>query len=164
MASGSLKELYLDELGDLYDTETQRILTLTSLAEAAQSPELRETLLRQCVQARLRIERLDLIFTHWGAARPTRRSTAMAAIVQQADGRVHEHPTDTRDAAIVGIAYRIAHYEMAAYDSARLYARWLNRLDDVRLLEEALNEEVRGVKRLTDIAETHVASSFRPAA
>lgn len=166
MAAASLKDLYLDELGDLYDAETQRMLALTELADAANSPELREALLRQCNQARLHIERLELIFTHWGAAmRVPHRSAALAAIVQQTDDRVHEPMTvTTRDAAIVGAACRIAHYEMAVYDTARLYARWLNRLDDARLLEEGLNEEVRAVRRLVDIAQSHVAAGLLPAA
>jgi ferritin-like metal-binding protein YciE len=74
MANGSLKELYLDELGGLYDTETQKILTLPRLAEAAQTPQLRAALEKQTIEARLHLERLQLMFTHWGElrrARPT---------------------------------------------------------------------------------------------
>ena len=44
MAIASLKDLYFDELGDLYDAETQMIRTLPRLAEAARAPELREAL------------------------------------------------------------------------------------------------------------------------
>jgi len=157
MLDGSLKELYLDELGDLYDAETQKLLTLQRLAEAAHAPQLRDALIRQCAQARLHLERLQLIFTHWGEARRSRHCAGLAGIVQEADDRLHEPATDlTRDAAIVGAAHRIAHYEIAAYGAARLYARWLNRLDDARLLEETLDEEARADRRLTDIAEAAI--------
>jgi len=157
MANRSLKELYLEELGDLYDTETQKILTLPRLAEASRSPELREALTRQCVDARLHHERLDLIFTHWGEIRRARHCAGLAAIVQEADNRVNAPTTDAaRDVAIIGAAHRIAHYEIAAYGAARLYARWLNRLDDVRLLEETLEEEGRADRRLTEIAEAQI--------
>ena len=37
MAMGSLKDLYFDELSDLYDAEIQMIRTLPRLAEAATS-------------------------------------------------------------------------------------------------------------------------------
>jgi ferritin-like metal-binding protein YciE len=110
----------------------------------------------------LHLERLQLIFTHWGEKRRPRRCVGLAAIVQEADDRLHEPATDiAREAAIFGAAHRIAHYEMAAYGAARLYARWLNRLDDVRLLEETLNEEGRADRRLTDIGD---ARSTIPAA
>jgi ferritin-like metal-binding protein YciE len=164
MANGSLKELYLDELGSLYDTETQKILALLRLAEAARATELRAALENQCLEARLHLDRLQLIFVHWGELRRSRRCAGLAGIVQEADERLHDLLTlPACDAAIVGVAHRIAHYEMAAYGAARLYARWLNRLDDVRLLDETLEEEGRADQRLTDIAEAHLGTGL-PAA
>lgn len=154
MAMGSLKELYLDELCDLYDAETQKILTLLRFAEAARQPELRDALNRQSVEARLHLERLQLIFTHWGATQRPQRCAGLAGIVQEAEDRLNEPATDVaREAAIIGAAHRIAHYEIAGYGAARLYARWLNRFDDARLLEETLEDEGRADRRLTDIAE-----------
>ena len=162
MATGSLKALYLDELCDLYDAESQKILTLPRLAEAVSIPELRDALLAQCVEARLHLERLELIFTHWGETRRSRRCAGLAGIVQEADDRLHEAATETaRDAGIIGVAHRMAHYEIAAYGAARLYARWLNRPDDARLLEETLEEDTRANRKLTEIAE---ARSRIPAA
>jgi ferritin-like metal-binding protein YciE len=157
MANGSLKELYLDELGALYDTETQKILVLPRLAEAARAPELRAALEKQSLEARLHLERLQLIFVHWGELRRSRRCAGLAGIVQEADERLHHLLTlPSCDAAIVGVAHRIAHYDMAAYGAARLYARWLNRLDDVRLLDQTLEEEGRADQQLTDIEEAHL--------
>jgi ferritin-like metal-binding protein YciE len=164
MVNGALKELYLDELGDLYDAETLKILTLPRLAEAAHAPELREALTRQCLEARLHLERLQLIFTHWGETRRSRHCAGLAGIVQETDDRVNAPATETaRDAAIIGAAQRMAHYEIAAYGSARLYARWLNRLDDARLLEETLDEEGRVDRRLTDIAEAQMGGNVSAA-
>jgi ferritin-like metal-binding protein YciE len=160
MNNSSLRELYLDELGDLYDSETQMILTLPRLSEAANVPALKDALMRQCREAQLHLERLDLIFTHWGETRRSRHCAGLAAIVQEADDRVNGPTTDpVRDVAIIGVAHRITHYEIAAYGAARLYARWLNRLDDVRLLAETLDDEDRAEQRLTDIAEAHIGTS-----
>lgn len=164
MDHGSLRELYLDELGDLYDSETQMILTLPRLSETATMPALKEALMRQCHEAQHHLERLDLIFTHWGEERRSRHCGGLAAIVQEADDRVNGPATDpVRDVAIIGVAHRITHYEIAAYAAARLYARWLNRQDDVRLIEETLEDEGRADQRLGDIAEAHIATSV-PAA
>src|SRR5213083_1100179 len=115
MAIGSLKDLYIDELACLYDAETQMVRTLPRLAEAAHAPELREALNRHCEESRLHLERLELIFTHWGERRREQSCAGLAGIVQEADDRLNDAATDdVRDAAIIGAAQRIEHYEIAA--------------------------------------------------
>jgi ferritin-like metal-binding protein YciE len=162
MGMASLKDLYLDDLGDLYDAEKQMIRTLPRLADAASAPELKETLSKHCQESRLHLERLQLIFTHWGQAVPTQRCDGIAGIVQEADDRLTEPATpDARDAAIIGVAQRIEHYEIAAYGCARTYARRLNRPDEARLLQETLDEEGRADHRLTELAEAHIVDDAR---
>jgi ferritin-like metal-binding protein YciE len=162
MAIASLKDLYLDELGDLYDAETQIIRHLPRLAEQAHTPELREALMKHCDESRLHLERLELIFTHWSERRRSRPCAALAGIVQEADDRLVQVTTDdARDAAIIGVAQRIEHYEIAAYGCARTYARRLNRTDEARLLHETLQDEGRADGRLTEIAEAHVNDDAR---
>jgi ferritin-like metal-binding protein YciE len=162
MALASLKDLYFDELGDLYDAETQMIRALPRLVEAARAPELREALKKHCDESRLHLERLELIFTHWGERRRSKPCAGLAGIVQEADERLNQAETDdARDAAIIGVAQRIEHYEIAAYGCARTYARRLNRLDEARLLQETLDEEGRTDRRLTEIAEAHINDDAR---
>src|SRR5213592_3575007 len=162
MAISSLKDLYIDELACLYDAETQMVRTLPRLAEAARAPDLREALVRHCQESRLHLERLELIFTHWGERRRSRPCPGMAGIVQEADGRLHEEATDdVRDAAIIGVAQRIEHYEIAMYGCARTYAGRLNRPDEARLLQETLDEEGRADRKLTEIAEAHINDDAR---
>jgi ferritin-like metal-binding protein YciE len=162
MSLASLKDLYFDELGDLYDAETQMIRALPRLVEAARAPELREALRKHCDESRLHLERLELIFTHWGERRRSKPCAGLAGIVQEADERLNQAETDdARDAAIIGAAQRIEHYEIAAYGCARTYARRLNRLDEARLLQETLDEEGRTDRRLTEIAEAHINDDAR---
>jgi ferritin-like metal-binding protein YciE len=162
MALASLKDLYFDELGNLYDAETQMIRTLPRLVEATRAPELREALKKHCDESRLHLERLELIFPHWGARRRSTPCAGLAGIVQEADERLNDATTDdVRDAAIIGVAQRIEHYEMAAYGCARTYARRLNRLDEARLLQETLDEEGRTDRRLSEIAESHINDDAR---
>src|SRR5262249_12838050 len=115
-----------------------------------------------CDESRLHLERLELIFTHWGERRGSKLCAGLAGIVQEADDRLNEVTTDdARDAAIIGVAQRIEHYQMAAYGCARSYARRLNRLDEARLLQETLDEEGRADRRLTEIAESHINDDAR---
>jgi ferritin-like metal-binding protein YciE len=162
MAITSLKDLYFDELSDLYDAEMQMIRTLPRLAEQAHAPELRDALRRHCDESRLHLERLELIFTHWGERRRAKPCAGLAGIVQEADDRLNQEATDdARDAGIIGVAQRIEHYEIAAYGCARTYARRLNRPDEARLLQETLDEEGRVDRRLTEMAEAHINDDAR---
>jgi ferritin-like metal-binding protein YciE len=162
MAIASLKDLYFDELSGLYDAEMQTILTLPRLAEAARAPELREALRKHGDESRLHLERLELIFTHWGERRRGKSCTGLAGIVQEADNRLNQEATaDARDAGIIAVARRIEHYEIAAYGSVRTYARRLSRPDEARLLQETLDDEVRADRGLTEMAEAHVTGDER---
>ena len=154
MAIVSLKDLYFDELSDLYDAEMQMIRTLPRLAEAANAPELREALRHHCDESRLHLERLELIFTHWGERRREKTCAGLAGIVQEADDRVNEPVTpDVRDALIIGSAQRLEHYEIASYGVVCRFARRLSRHDEARLLQETLDEESRADRRLGELAE-----------
>src|SRR5205809_5420670 len=138
------------------------IRTLPRLAEAPRAPELREALKKHCDESRLHLERLELIFTHWGERRRSKPCAGLAGIVQEADDRLNQEATeDARDAAIIGVAQRIEHYEIAAYGCARTYARRLNRPDEARLLQETLDEEGRADRKLTEIAEAHINDDAR---
>ena len=154
MGFGSLKDLYLDELALLYDAELQVARIIPRLSEAAHNTLLRETLAKQGRESLLHLERIELIFTHWGERRPLRTSAGLAGIVQEADERLNQETTpDARDAVVIGIAQRIAHYEMAVYGSVRMCALRLNRRDEARLLQETLDEESRADNRLSAIAD-----------
>jgi ferritin-like metal-binding protein YciE len=164
MSLGSLKDLYLDELGDLYAAEIQMIRALPRLVDETRAPQLRELLSRHCEESRLHLERLQLIFTHWGRRVPSTTCAGMAGIVQEADERLNRVTSDdVRDAAIIGIAQRIEHHEIAAYRSVRTYARRLNRNDEARLLQETLDEEERADRGLAAIAEAYIDDDARSA-
>ena len=156
MASGALTGVYLDELATLYDAEMQALRVLPLLRDAARSMRLRDALTRHSDETRLHVERLQLIFTHWGGqAATTGRSAGVAGIVQEADERLNDGATDdARDVIVIGLAQRLEHYEIAAYGCARTLARRLSRPDEARLLLETLEEEGRAARRLTEIAES----------
>jgi ferritin-like metal-binding protein YciE len=119
-------------------------------------------LTKHCEESRLHLERLELVFTHWGERLLRRACAGLAGIVQEGDERLEQVSTDdARDAAIVGVAQRIEHYEIAAYGCACTYARRLNRSDEARLLQETLDEEARADRRLSEIAEAHINDDAR---
>jgi ferritin-like metal-binding protein YciE len=60
------------------------------------------------------------------------------------------------DAALIGAAQRVEHYEMAAYGTTRAMAETLGHKSVVKLLQQTLGEERSADEKLTMIAETEV--------
>ena len=58
-----------------------------------------------------------------------------------------------RDAAMIGAAQRVEHYEMAGYGTARDFARLLGMNDVARLLEQTLEEEKAADEKLTVLSK-----------
>lgn len=165
MALGSLKDLYLDEIADLIHMERQALPELQRLAGATHAPELREALARHADVSRLHVERLELIQARLGASASEGRSPVVIGLLEQVERRLADAgTTDVRDAAIIGAARRLEHYQMAAYGCARAYARRLDRDDDADLLETSLAEEGIADHRLTEIAEAEVHDAARTGA
>jgi hypothetical protein len=57
-----------------------------------------------------------------------------------------------KDAAIIGAAQKIEHYEISGYGTARTYARELGLNEVANLLETTLNEEYKADDSLTSLA------------
>ena len=89
--------------------------------------------------------------------RRSRPCAGLAGIIQEADERLNQVATDdARDAAIIGVAQRIEHYEIAAYGCARTYARQLGFENHAELLQQTLDEEGRTDHLLTELAESGI--------
>jgi ferritin-like metal-binding protein YciE len=60
---------------------------------------------------------------------------------------------NVKDAALIGAAQRIEHYEMAAYGTALAFAEQLGLDEAVDLLQESLDEEMEADEKLSSLAE-----------
>jgi ferritin-like metal-binding protein YciE len=63
---------------------------------------------------------------------------------------------DVVDAALIGAAQRVEHYEIAGYGTARAHAQQLGYANAARLLEATLKEESAANEKLSQIAEASV--------
>ena len=62
MANEGLRELYVDELKDIYNAENQLIKALPKMAKAANSDELRQGFEKHLEQTKGHVQRLEKIF------------------------------------------------------------------------------------------------------
>ena len=61
MASEGLRDLYIDELKDLYNAENQLVKALPKMAKAASSEELKQGFEQHLEQTRSHVQRLEQI-------------------------------------------------------------------------------------------------------
>lgn len=153
MKINSLQELYVDELRDLYDAENQLTKALPKMAEGATSDELREGFEEHLEQTRGHVQRLEEIFERLGEKPKGKKCKAMEGLIKEGSEVLEEDMEEsTHDAAIIGAAQRVEHYEIAGYGTARTHAELLGRNEDVELLEQTLDEEKETDEKLTELA------------
>jgi ferritin-like metal-binding protein YciE len=157
MATQSLRDLYVEEVRDLFDAEQQILEALPSMLSSATSPALKRVFEDHLEQTRVQTERLQLIFEQLGESTRGKRCQGMAGLIQEGRERLRERaPGDVLDAALIAAAQRIEHYEIAGYGTARSFAERLGAFDQAELLQQTLEEEGEADHRLTGIAESGV--------
>lgn len=154
MAMDSLKDLYVDELKDLYNAENQLLKALPKMARKASSPELKRAFEDHLTQTEGHVDRLERIFKGLGEKPTGKTCKAMKGLVEEGKEIIEEDGDGSvLDAALIGAAQRVEHYEIAGYGVVRTFASLLGEEDAMGLLQRTLNEEGETDKKLTKIAE-----------
>ena len=153
MAKQALRELYVDELRDLYDAENRLVKALPKLAKEAQSQELRSGIEEHLKQTRGHVDRLRQIFEAMGERPGGKKCAGMVGLIQEGDEMMDQEFEDgVKDAALISAAQRVEHYEIAAYGCVKTWAGLLGEKEAQDLLERTLNEEKEADQKLTEIA------------
>lgn len=151
----SLHHLLIDELKDLFHAENQLIKALPKTIKAAKNPELKAGFTAHLAQTRAHVQRLASALKTLGQPARGKVCHAMLGLVEEGGEVIAlKAPDAVRDAALIGAAQRVEHYEMAGYGTARAFARSLGEDEVVDLLTATLDEEGETNKRLTRISDT----------
>lgn len=154
MEKNTLKQLFVDELRDIYDAEKQLIKALPKMAKAATSEDLRTGFEEHLEQTREHARRLEQIFSALGEKPTGKKCKAMQGLVEEGSEMIEEDFSgEVKDAGLISAAQRVEHYEIAAYGTVRTYATILEEQDAVGLLEKTLEEEKETDQKLTELAE-----------
>ncbi|MGH7447411.1 MAG: ferritin-like domain-containing protein [Longimicrobiales bacterium] len=157
MAMESMQDLYLYELKDLYNAEKQILQALPRMAAKANHTELRRAFEEHRTTTEEQVRRLETIFNELGQSPGGRRCKGMEGLIAEGEDILKEDAdADVRDAALIGAAQRVEHYEIAGYGTARTYARQLGFNNHVELLQRTLDEEGQTDERLTKLAEGRI--------
>src|ERR1700689_2182301 len=154
MQQSELKELYVDELKDIYSAETQLVKALPKMAKAAVSAELRNGFVQHLEQTRDHVSRLEQIFDGLDETPTGKHCKGMEGLIKEGGEAAEEdYEGDAKDAALIGAAQRVEHYEIAAYGTVRAMAEKLGEDAAVKLLSQTLQEEKDTDVKLSDLAD-----------
>ncbi|SEO95016.1 Ferritin-like metal-binding protein YciE [Luteibacter sp. UNC138MFCol5.1] len=154
MPIGTIEDLFIHELSDIYSAEKQLTKALPRLARAAEAPELKQAFETHLEETQGQVERIDQIVDALGIRLKRVKCAAMEGLVEESkeviDG-IEAGPL--RDAALIGGAQKVEHYEIASYGTISAIAKKLGYKDAIPLLQATLEEEKATDEKLTLLAE-----------
>jgi ferritin-like metal-binding protein YciE len=153
MRNDSLRQLYIDELKDLYNAETQLVKALPKMAKASSHAELRQAFEEHLRQTSEQVSRLEQIFDMLGEKPTGKKCLGMEGLVKEGSETMKEdYGEAVKDAAIIGAAQRVEHYEIAGYGTVKAFAELLGENEHLSLIERTLEEEKQADEKLTQLA------------
>ena len=153
MEMESLKELFVDELKDLYSAENQILKALPKMIKKATSAELKQGFEKHLKETEGHVERLDKIFQELDESPRGKKCKGMEGIIE--DGKElmeKDAEPEVMDAGLIGAAQHVEHYEIAGYGCVRTYAELLGLEKIAKLLQKTLDEEAATDEKLTELA------------
>jgi ferritin-like metal-binding protein YciE len=149
----SMEDLMIHELRDIYYAENQITKALPKLAEKATNRDLKQALKSHLEETKKQIERLDQVFKKLGQAPKGVDCPAIDGLIKESNELMGEvEDKQVLDAAIVGSAQAVEHYEIARYGTIIAWAEELGHEEIVRLLNTNLNEEKAANTKLNTVA------------
>ncbi len=119
------------------------------MAKAASSDELRQGFERHLKQTQGHVQRLEKIFQALGESPKGKKCKGMEGLIEEGSEAMEG---SVMDAALIGAAQRVEHYEIAGYGTVWSMAETLSESNHVSLLEQTLQEEKETDEKLIDLA------------
>jgi ferritin-like metal-binding protein YciE len=153
MNENQLKEIYVEELKDLYSAENQLVKALPKMAKAATSDDLRAGFEEHLEQTKGHVQRLEDIFKTLGENPKGKTCKGMQGLVTEGSEMIEEKDEgEGLDVGLISAAQRVEHYEIAGYGSVAAYADLLGEEEAASLLRMTLQEEKETDQKLTELA------------
>ena len=160
MKLNSFEDLFVCLLSDMRNFELEIVKDIPLMIKRAHSDELKEALRNHLVETKDQVKRLDKVFkmikrepcnVEW--------TSDVKNLFADAGTFLQENiPSPLLDAALITIAQRIEHFEIATYGTLMEFADVLE-LDEVKdILKETIKEEGHADKLLTKLAKGGIFS------
>lgn len=149
-----LRELFVDELRDIYWAEKHLTKALPKMRKAATSTELANAFEQHLTVTENQISRAEQVFALLDMVPRAKKCDAMEGLVKEAQSIIEDtdQGTATRDVGLIMAGQKVEHYEIATYGSLVQLAKTMGRDDIANLLQQTLDEEKQADQTLTDLA------------
>jgi ferritin-like metal-binding protein YciE len=156
----NLRDLWINQLRVLLSAEEQIVRALPDLVTHATDEQLRQALRSHLQETEVHIKRLEQILAEQKRTdagldntSPSKCKTIGALRAEAEDIFVDARDAWVRDAALISVAQRVEHYEIACYGTVRQWAMLLGETRAAELLDQTAKEEGHADHLLTEIAE-----------
>ena len=152
-----IRDLLTIALQDIYSAETQLLQALPEMQDSASSKTLKQAFGEHIQQTERQVERLDEVCKLLDVEPEGKTCEAMQGLVEEGEELTDEFEEGpVLDAALIGAAQKVEHYEIASYGTLISLLRAMGENEAVTLLEATLKEEKDTDALLTKIAESEV--------
>jgi len=149
----TLKDLFLDELADMYDAEHRIVKALPKMARAATCDDLRGAIQSHLKETEGHVKKLEQVFQCFDEKAKGKKCEATVGLLEEGDEIAAEFKgSPAINAALISAAQKVEHYEMASYGCLHEWAGLLDNQEAASLLQEILNEEKAANESLTKLA------------
>lgn len=152
----NLKELYIDQLQDLYSADRQSREVTSKLADAANNEKLKDALNRGVEGIERGMSTLEQLIRAHNAEPTGEFCKGMEGLVKEAKAHALDEDfsdDDVRDAMIITQYQRMTHYGLAGYGSLVAFANRLDLKDQADELQECLDRTYNGDREMTELAQ-----------
>lgn len=159
MAMNDLKDVYIDQMQDLYSADRQSAKVTAELAKAATDAELKEALEAGIEGIRQGMQQLETLIKGHDADPTGEHCKGMEGLVKEARAHALEEEFGNdaaRDAMIISQYQRMAHYAIAGYGCVATFAKRLGLEDEAKILHECVEATREGDVRMTKIATSGI--------
>ncbi len=143
------RELFVHELGDMFDAEQKLVEALGEQAEESSRPELQKAFQSHQAQTEKQVERLQRVFQEVGEEPEETECKGIKGLIEEHESFKEESPSeDLLDIFNVGAATKVESYEICAYESLIRMAKELGFNKAAQLLNQNLKEEQQTLKKM----------------
>ena len=149
----TLKNLFMDELADMYDAERRLVKALPKMAKAATCDDLKAAILSHLKETEGHVKKLEQVFRSFDEKVRGQTCEATVGLLEEGDEIAADFKgSPAINAALISAAQKVEHYEMASYGCLHEWAGLLGNTKAAGLLEEILDEEKAANESLTELA------------
>jgi ferritin-like metal-binding protein YciE len=142
MPIANAQELFVHELGEVYDAEHRFIEGQQEMVEHATDQDLKGAIQEHLEQTRQHAANVERVFTELGQEAHRETNEVAKGLVSEAQEGMQEAQSDAlRDAAIVSAVIQVEHFEMGSYRNLVTAAHLMGQTEVERLLRGNMQQE-----------------------